>query len=44
MRRAMVNITATERVGRIAIGGAAAIAGRVLLVSPRGALAQRRPK
>jgi hypothetical protein len=39
MRRPTINITPSERAGRIAIGGAAAIAGLVLLASATGALA-----
>jgi hypothetical protein len=39
MKRPEINITPSERVGRIALGGAAAIAGLVLLISASGALA-----
>ena len=39
MRRPTVNINPTERVGRIVLGGAAAIVGAVLLASAGGALA-----
>jgi hypothetical protein len=39
MKRLAVNITPMERVGRIAIGAAAAIGGLVLLASAGGALA-----
>ena len=39
MRRPTVNITPTERAGRIVLGGAAAIFGAVLLASAGGALA-----
>jgi Protein of unknown function (DUF2892) len=39
MKRPEINITPLERAGRIAIGGAAAFAGLVLLVSAGGALA-----
>ena len=39
MRRPTINITPTERAGRIAIGGAGAIAGLILLASTSGALA-----
>jgi hypothetical protein len=39
MRRPTVNITPTERAGRIVLGGAAAVAGVVLLASAGGALA-----
>ena len=39
MTRPEINITPLERAGRIAIGGAAAIAGLVLLASAGGALA-----
>ena len=39
MKRPEINITPLERAGRIAIGGAAAIVGLVLLTSTTGALA-----
>ena len=39
MRRPTINITPPERLGRVAIGSAAAIAGIVLLASSSGALA-----
>jgi Protein of unknown function (DUF2892) len=39
MKRPEINITPIERVGRIAIGAAGAIAGLVLLASAAGALA-----
>ena len=39
MRRPTINISPTERGGRVALGGAAAIAGAVLLASATGALA-----
>ena len=39
LRRLRVNITPTERIGRIAIGGAAVLAGAVLLASAVSALA-----
>jgi hypothetical protein len=39
MHRPTVNITPAERAGRIVLGGAAAIAGLVLLASASGALA-----
>lgn len=39
MKRPEINITPAERVGRVAIGAAAAIAGFVLLASAGGALA-----
>jgi hypothetical protein len=39
MKRPEINITPSERVGRIAIGGAAAIAGIVLLASASAAVA-----
>ena len=39
MKRPTVNISPTERVGRVVVGGAAAIAGLVLLASAGGALA-----
>ena len=39
MKRPEINITAFERVGRVLIGGGAAIAGVVLLASAGGALA-----
>ena len=39
MKRPEINITPSERVGRIALGGVAAIAGSVLLISAAGALA-----
>ncbi len=39
MTRPTINITPSERAGRIAIGGAAAIGGLVLLASATGALA-----
>lgn len=39
MRRPQINITAPERAGRIALGGAAALAGVLLLASASGALA-----
>ena len=39
MRRPDINITATERLGRVVIGAAAAIAGLVLLASAGGTLA-----
>jgi hypothetical protein len=39
MKRPSVNITAVERVGRIVIGGAAAVAGVVLLVPASGVVA-----
>lgn len=39
MKRPEINITPAERVGRIAIGAAAAIVGLVLLASASGALA-----
>ena len=38
MRRPEVNISPSERVGRIVLGGAAAVAGVVLLGSAGGAL------
>ena len=38
MRRPKVNISPAERVGRIVLGGAAAVAGVVLLGSAGGAL------
>lgn len=38
-RRPMVNITPLERVGRVAIGGAATLAGILLLVSAASVLA-----
>ncbi len=39
MKRPEINITPLERAGRIAIGGATAIAGLILLASAGGALA-----
>jgi hypothetical protein len=39
MRRPTINITPSERAGRIVLGGAAAIAGVFLLTSATGALA-----
>jgi hypothetical protein len=39
VRRPQINITPTERAGRIVLGGAAAIVGLVLLASAGGALA-----
>jgi Protein of unknown function (DUF2892) len=39
MKRPDINITPSERAGRIALGGAAAVVGLVLLVSASGALA-----
>ena len=39
MKRPTVNITPAERVGRIALGGLAAVAGLVLLVGASGAFA-----
>jgi hypothetical protein len=39
MKRPEINITLLERGGRIAFGGAAAIAGALLLASASGALA-----
>lgn len=39
MKRPRINITPTERVGRIVIGAAAAMAGLVLLASTGGTLA-----
>jgi hypothetical protein len=39
MRRPAINIAPSERVGRIVLGGAAAIAGLVLLASAASALA-----
>jgi Protein of unknown function (DUF2892) len=39
MKRPEINITPFERAGRIAIGGAAAIAGLILLASAGAALA-----
>lgn len=39
MKRPEINITTSERLGRIAIGGAAAIVGILLLASASGALA-----
>ena len=38
MRRPEVNITPAERIGRIVLGGAAAIAGVALLASGAGAV------
>jgi hypothetical protein len=39
MKRPEINITPSERAGRIALGGAAAVAGVVLLLSASGVLA-----
>ena len=39
MRRPEINITPSERAGRVTIGAAAAVAGIVLLLSASGALA-----
>jgi hypothetical protein len=39
MRRPEINITPSERAGRVAIGTAGAVAGLVLLASAGGALA-----
>jgi hypothetical protein len=39
MRRPQINITPLERVGRVVIGGGAAISGLVLLTPPGGTLA-----
>lgn len=39
MRRPEINITPSERAGRIALGGGAAVAGLVLLLSASGVLA-----
>jgi hypothetical protein len=39
MRRPTINITASERAGRVVLGGAVAIVGLVLLASAGGALA-----
>jgi hypothetical protein len=39
MRRPEINITPSERAGRIVLGGAGAIVGLVLLASASGALA-----
>jgi Protein of unknown function (DUF2892) len=39
MKRPEINITPSERAGRIALGGAAAVAGLVLLLSASGVLA-----
>jgi hypothetical protein len=39
MRRPTINITPSERAGRIVLGGAAAIVGLALLASAAGALA-----
>jgi hypothetical protein len=39
MKRPEINITASERAGRIVLGGAAAVAGLVLLLSASGVLA-----
>jgi hypothetical protein len=39
MRRPPINISPSERVGRIAVGAAGAIAGTLLLVSAGGAVA-----
>ena len=39
MKRPEINLTPSERAGRVLIGGAAAIAGVVLLASAGGALA-----
>ena len=39
MRRPEINITPIERAGRVAVGGAAAIVGIVLLASAGGVLA-----
>lgn len=39
MKRPEINITPSERLGRIAVGGAAAIVGILLLASASGALA-----
>jgi Protein of unknown function (DUF2892) len=39
MKRPGINITPSERVARIALGGAAAVAGLLLLVSATGVLA-----
>ena len=38
MRRPQINITPAERIGRIVLGGAAAIAGVLLLISASSAL------
>lgn len=37
MRRPKINITPLERIGRVVIGGAATVAGSVLLTHPGGA-------
>lgn len=39
MKRPEINITPSERAGRVIVGGAAAIVGAVLLASTGGALA-----
>jgi hypothetical protein len=39
MKRPEINVTPSERAGRIVLGGAAAIAGLILLASAGGALA-----
>ena len=38
MRRPQINITPAERIGRMVLGGAAAIAGILLLISAASAL------
>lgn len=38
MKRPQINITPLERIGRVVIGGGAAVAGSVLLTHPGGAL------
>lgn len=38
MKRPQINITPLERIGRVVIGGGAAVAGSVLLIHPGGAL------
>jgi Protein of unknown function (DUF2892) len=39
LRRPTINITPRERVGRVVLGGAGAVAGLVLLASASGAVA-----
>ena len=39
MKRPVINISSTERIGRVAIGGLAAIVGVILLASAAGAVA-----
>jgi hypothetical protein len=39
MKRPQINITTTERAGRVAVGAGTAITGLVLLSSAHGALA-----